>query len=162
MSTATTHLFPDPRRVRQRMPKRFSWIDQRALDRLQSSRGSHAYGLYLALVMLGDRGGLSYYCEKSLSHRLRINIQNLRDARSQLIDAGLIAYRCPFYQVLDLEEVSQPCASSNPTPPKHESVSRRGEHRIAERQPTEPADTEEALDQLRALREQMRAGQPHP
>lgn len=162
MSAETTHLLPDPHRIRQRMPKRFSWIDQRALDRLQSATSPHAYGLYLALVLLGNRHGLSYYSDKSLSHRLRVNIQNLRDARSQLLGGGLIAYRFPFYQVLDLEPVNNPPPSPDPTLSSGQRPGSRSEHTIPEHQSTMPLDIEEARKQLRALQEQLRTGYPHP
>jgi len=173
MATEPTHLLPDPQRVRQRMSKRFSWIDHRALDRLQSSRASHPYGLYLALVLLGDRHGLSYYSDKSLSHRLRLDIRHLRDARSQLIDAGLIAYRCPFYQVLDLEPASHnqpPTPTPNlipiPTPSGLPQPRSRKKHPTTDPQPTvdqtHPPDTQDLINQLRAMRDQLFADHSHP
>ena len=154
---APGHL-PDPEHVRGRMPQRFSWIDQRALDRLGGIQSSHACGLYLVLVMLGDRHGLSYYSDKSLGRRLRIDPVELRRVRRQLVDAGLVAYRAPFYQVRDLQE-GESCS------PKKAAGREPEPRRVGDEEDdpeSEEQDTEEIRRQLRALRESLRQGSKLP
>ena len=95
---------PDPSRVR-RCPKQFSWLDHR-LVRLGHVRGRspHALGLYLLLVTVGDADGVSWYGHERLGLELGLSIGTLRQARTELIEAGLIAYDRPFYQVLALSD----------------------------------------------------------
>jgi hypothetical protein len=59
--------------------------------------------LYLFLVCVGDREGLSYYSDESLAAKLRMEAGLLEQARAELIDKGLVAWRRPMYQVLSLE-----------------------------------------------------------
>jgi hypothetical protein len=65
-----------------------------------------ALALYLVLVTVGDAQGLSYYCDESLERMLRLDHAALSLARSQLIQAGLLVYQRPLYQVLALEELA--------------------------------------------------------
>ena len=57
---------------------------------------------------MADAEGLSYYSEASLMRRLNMDLVVLSASRRQLIQAGLIAYEKPFYQVLSLEPVGAP------------------------------------------------------
>lgn len=50
----------------------------------------------------------SYYSEASLMRRLNMDLLVLSASRRQLMQAGLIAYEKPFYQVLSLEPVGAP------------------------------------------------------
>jgi hypothetical protein len=59
-------------------------------------------GLYLILVTVGDREGVSYYSDKRLCVFLGCGRIDLGRARRELQEAGLLAYEAPFYQVLDL------------------------------------------------------------
>jgi hypothetical protein len=133
------------------MPARFSWVDQRALDRLQSVDNGHAYGLYLILLMLADRHGVSYYSDKSLSRRLRLDIMELRHVRRQLIDAGLLAYRSPFYQVKDLQESTAPPCAKTTQRPKIKGSSEDSSEPSSE----DVHDIEEIRRQVRAFRESL-------
>ena len=63
-----------------------------------------AWALYLFLVTVGDAQGLSYYSDASLTARVPLDRHELRHARSALIDAGLIAFEPPLYQVLALDD----------------------------------------------------------
>lgn len=54
------------------------------------------------LVTVADAQGLSYYSEAVLARRLSMDGARLRKATDGLLRTGLIAYRPPFYQVLDL------------------------------------------------------------
>jgi hypothetical protein len=104
-----------PQRVR-RVPRQFSWIDQRLVRDGHISRcdGVQALGLYLLLVTVADSQGLSYYSDKTAARLLSLSEVELRQARANLLNAGLIAYQAPLYQVLSLE----PTLSSEPEAPR--------------------------------------------
>ena len=58
------------------------------------------------LTSVADAQGLSYYSDASLMRRLNLDGLGLSASRQQLVQAGLIAYEKPFYQVLSLEPVA--------------------------------------------------------
>jgi len=88
----------------RRVPEQFSWIDHRLIRNHHIEKVSHkAMALYLFLVTVGDQQGLSYYSDRSLGSTLSMNLLSLDKSRSELIQARLIAYRKPLYQVLSLE-----------------------------------------------------------
>jgi len=92
-----------PERLR-RIPGQFSWIDQRLVrDRHLQHCDHRALALYLVLVTVADLEGLSYYSEPTLERMLNMERGQLLHARAQLVQAGLVAYRKPLYQVLSLE-----------------------------------------------------------
>lgn len=94
----------DLKRLR-RVPRQFSWIDQRLVrERYVQRCDVHALALYLLLLTVADAQGLSYYADSTLSGYLSIEEPRLRQARCCLIRAGLIAYQAPLYQVLSLDE----------------------------------------------------------
>ena len=64
-----------------------------------------AWALYLFLTSVADAEGLSYYSEAALMRRLKMDLQGLSASRRQLVQAGLVAYEKPLYQVLSLEPV---------------------------------------------------------
>ena len=99
---------------RRRIPDSFSWVDHRFVRDRYITRCSHAaLSLYLLLVTVADADGLSYYAESSAAQLLNMSEGDLRSARSELCDAGLISYSRPLYQVLSLERpVVVPCAHS--------------------------------------------------
>lgn len=94
---------PRPER-RRSIPPHFSWIDHRLVrdGHLQRCRPS-ALALYLFLVTVADRLGLSYYQERTLSAMLHWNQDQLQAAREELVRNQLIAYEPPLYQVLSLD-----------------------------------------------------------
>jgi hypothetical protein len=97
-----------PKRVRK-VPKSFSWIDHRLVRDRHIERLSHgAMALYLFLVCVGDRQGLSYYGDQSLANKLNMEAAALDHARSELIGAGLVAWQRPIYQVLGLDPEPAP------------------------------------------------------
>jgi hypothetical protein len=71
-----------------------------------------AWALYLFLVSVADADGLSYYSDASLMRRLNLEPLTVSASRRQLLQAGLIAYEKPFYQVLSLEPASGPRSGS--------------------------------------------------
>jgi len=92
-----------PERLRH-VPRQFSWIDQRLVrDRHIQNRSSHALALYLFLCTVADAQGASYYSDSTAGKILSFSSAQLREARAELVAAGLIAHQSPFYQVLSLE-----------------------------------------------------------
>jgi hypothetical protein len=91
-----------PARVR-RVPASFSWVDHRLVREGHVNGRSHAaLALYLFLVTVADAQGLSYWSEKAVAGRLRLELSGLRAARAELEAAGLVAYEAPLWQVLEL------------------------------------------------------------
>lgn len=108
---------PEPHR-RRRIPERFSWVDQRLVHEGHiEGCGTAALALYLVLVTVADRDGVSYYGDRSLCRMLHWTPLELKGARGDLQQAGLVAYQFPFYQVLGLDpveptEVTSPAVAS--------------------------------------------------
>lgn len=94
---------------RRRVPPQFSWVDHRLVrDGHVQGRSAPALALYLFLVAVADADGLSWYSETALCRQLSCGATELEGARTELQQAGLIAYRKPLYQVLDLAPVPPP------------------------------------------------------
>ena len=95
-----------PERLR-RVPPHFSWLDHRLVRECRLAHcETPALALYLILVTVADAQGLSYYSTASLARLTHLTQEQVCTARQQLIQADLIAFDPPLYQVLDLE--SQP------------------------------------------------------
>ena len=98
----------NPERLRK-VPPQFSWIDHRLVREDYFLRCDHpAWALYLFLTSVADAEGLSYYSDASLMRRLKMDPLVLSASRQQLVQAGLIAYAKPLYQVLSLEPAPAP------------------------------------------------------
>jgi hypothetical protein len=98
----------NPERLRK-VPPQFSWIDHRLVQENYFLRCDHpAWALYLFLTSVADAEGLSYYSDASLVRRLKMDPLVLATSRQQLIQAGLIAFEKPLYQVLSLDPVGAP------------------------------------------------------
>lgn len=145
----------DATRLRERPPRPFRWVDPRLLQegRLENCRSSTTLALYLILILAGNQHGISYYGEKALCRLLGIDRYQLRHARGLLIDAGLIAYQKPYYQVLSLDPPEVPsddqrAASQKapPAPPAPSEESSGAEHTEEKRK--------EILTMLRQFREE--------
>ena len=96
-----------PQRVRK-VPHQFSWVDQRLVRDRRIDHCSHpAAALYLFLVTVGDAKGMSYYADESIMQRLSMDRSMLQQARENLIQADLIAFRKPLYQVLSFDEAAK-------------------------------------------------------
>lgn len=86
------------------VPRQFSWIDQRLIrDGHIRGRTTGALALYLFLCTVADAQGASYYSDGRVCELLGLESLALRSVRRELVDAGLVAYSRPFYQVLSLE-----------------------------------------------------------
>lgn len=100
-----------PQRLRH-IPPSFSWVDHRLVRHEYLARAGHgAWTLYLFLVTVSDVEGLSFYSDAAIGRHLAMDPVSLSAARQQLIQADLIAYRKPLYQVLSLPEESPVPAS---------------------------------------------------
>jgi hypothetical protein len=101
-----------PQRLRH-IPPSFSWVDHRLVRHEYLARADHrAWTLYLFLVTVADAQGLSFYSDTAVCRRLIMDPMSLSAARRQLVEADLIAYRKPLYQVLALPE--DPKSSAEP------------------------------------------------
>jgi hypothetical protein len=88
----------------RKVPKQFSWIDHRLVRDRHIEKFTHpAAALYLFLVTVGDVNGLSYYGDKAVMKRLGMDQRMLQNARSNLVQNGMIAWQRPLYQVLSLD-----------------------------------------------------------
>ena len=89
------------------VPKRFSWIDHRLIREGHAQRcGVTDLALYLVLITVGDRNGVSFYSDRALCRILGIMNGEVTAARQRLLKLDLIAWQEPFYQVLSLGNVS--------------------------------------------------------
>jgi hypothetical protein len=97
-------------RLRQ-IPPSFSWVDHRLVRDHHLERCGHsAWALYLFLLTVADAQGLSYYSDPSIGRSLKMAPTELALARQELVQADLIAYQKPLYQVLSLEPRSGPAS----------------------------------------------------
>ena len=93
-----------PERVRK-ITGSFAFIEHRFLRRgFWGDLNHHELLLYLFLVVVSDRQGLSYYGYDKICMLLRINSDEYILARDALIDKDLIAFDGYLFQVLSLPE----------------------------------------------------------
>ena len=91
-----------PDRVRRLPSGDWSWIDRRFVRDYSSKLSGDAVFLYFFLAAVGDKHGLSYYSDNALALRLRTTERVIVQARVDLLELDLIAYRAPLAQVLSL------------------------------------------------------------
>ena len=93
-----------PERVRA-INRSFGFLEHRFLrGGFWESLDHHALLLYVFLVLVGDRKGLSYYPYDKISELLRISVDDYITARNDLIHKDLIAFDGRLFQVLSLPE----------------------------------------------------------
>ena len=81
----------------------FSWIDHRFISgRFIHDLSREEILIYLFLVAVSDRQGLSFYHDDRICSLLKTDLTALGEAREMLIERSLIAWRPPVYQVLSL------------------------------------------------------------
>ena len=91
-----------PDRVRK-IEGSFSWIDHRFITGgFLRDLSTLEILLYLFLVAVSDRNGLSFYYDDRIASLLKIDLSALGQARAGLIQRSLVAYQPPLYQVLSL------------------------------------------------------------
>lgn len=101
-----------PQRLRK-VPAQFSWLDQRLIrQRRLRDCEPPAWALYLFLCAVGDERGLSYYSDASLCRELRIDVPTLAQARQQLLQAEVVAYEKPLWQLLALDAPAERTGST--------------------------------------------------
>jgi len=92
----------DLQRVRK-IEGSFSWIDHRFMTGgFLRDLSTLEILLYLFLVAVSDRNGLSFYHDDRIASLLKIDLSALGQAREGLILRSLVAYQPPLYQVLSL------------------------------------------------------------
>ena len=95
----------DPDRIRSIPPGGFSWIDRRFVrEGFVKPLDRDAVLLYLFLIAVSDAQGISFYGDAALGKLLKIPMEDLKRARSQLIAQELILYQYPLYQLLPLPQ----------------------------------------------------------
>ena len=81
----------------------FSWIDHRFVTGgFLRDLSTLEILLYLFLVAVSDRDGLSFYQDDRIASLLKIDLPALGQAREGLVLRSLLAYQPPLYQVLSL------------------------------------------------------------
>jgi hypothetical protein len=91
-----------PDRVRK-IKGSFAFIEHRFLqDGFWSDLDQHGLLLYLFLVLVADRHGLSYYSYDKICTLLRLTLDEYILARDSLINKDLIAFDGRLFQVLSL------------------------------------------------------------
>ncbi|MBW2203616.1 MAG: hypothetical protein JRF52_05840 [Deltaproteobacteria bacterium] len=91
-----------PNRVR-RIQGGFSFIPHRFLtDGFLASLSQIEILLYLFLIIVSDRNGLSFYSYDAICTLLQLNVDDYIEARDTLIKKDLIAFDGTLFQVLDL------------------------------------------------------------
>lgn len=92
----------DRDRIR-RLEGTFSWIDHRFVTGgWIDSLSRDEILLYLWLVAVGDRNGVSFYSNEKTAARLKMAVDVIEQARAGLIRKGLVAHRYGITQVLAL------------------------------------------------------------
>ena len=91
-----------PERLRQ-ITGSFAFIEHRFLRHgFWSSLNQHELLLYVFLVLVADRNGLSYYSYDKICTLLRFTLDDYIVARNALIQKDLIAFDGHLFQVLSL------------------------------------------------------------
>jgi hypothetical protein len=91
-----------PERLRK-IEGSFGWIDHRFITGgFLRDLSTLEILLYLFLVAVSDRNGLSFYHDDRMASLLKIDLPALGQAREGLVLRSLLAYEPPLYQVLSL------------------------------------------------------------
>jgi len=91
-----------PERVRK-ITGSFAFIEHRFIrDGFWSSLSQHELLLYVFLVLVADRNGLSYYSFDKICALLQLSLDDYRLARNALIKKDLIVFDGHLFQVLSL------------------------------------------------------------
>ena len=92
----------DPQRILT-MPRQFGPLDRRLVyDKHIRLMALEQIALYVFLVCVSDAQGLSFYSEERICRELSMSLNGLWQAREGLIDRGLLLYRRPIYQLLEV------------------------------------------------------------
>ena len=107
----------EPGRIRK-IRGSFAFIEHRFLrEGFWAALGHHELLLYLFLVLVADRKGLSWYSYDKICALVRISPEQYMAARNALIEKDLIAFDGYLFQVLSLpEKVLTPSCQPLKTP----------------------------------------------
>jgi len=123
-------LFPD--RVRK-IEGSFSWLDHRFVTGgFLRDLSTLEILLYLFLVAVSDRNGLSFYHDDRIATLLKIDLPALGQAKEGLIRRSLIAYDSSLYQVLSLPPKPIPLASKEERERQEQDIARHHFKKIRE------------------------------
>ena len=107
----------NPVRVRQ-INGGFSFISHRFItDGFLASLDQKELLLYLFLILVSDRFGISFYSYDSICSLLQMRIDQYIKARDSLIEKDLIAFDGTFFQVLSLPKKRPDRQKSQATSP---------------------------------------------
>ena len=94
-----------PGRVRRIGGQGFCFVPHRFLRQgFLAALSADELRLYLLLVLAGDRNGISFYHQDSLSSLLELPLHSYLEARNGLIDQDLVAFDGRRFQVLSLPD----------------------------------------------------------
>lgn len=100
-----------PERIRK-IEGSFSWIDHRLITGgFLLDLSTLEILLYLFLVAVSDRNGISFYHDDRIASLLKIDLVSLGKARAGLVQSSLLAYEPPLYQILSLPPQPVPLPS---------------------------------------------------
>ena len=100
---------PCPKRLRNIRTCTFGWIDHRFLkDGFLKRLSGEALRLYLFLVLVANKAGLSWYCYDRICTMLDMEVDVYVKARNELLSASVIAYDNDVFQVLSLNPTVPP------------------------------------------------------
>jgi hypothetical protein len=108
-----------PNRIR-RIDGGFSFVPHRFVtDGFLAVLGQKGILLYLFLIIVSDRNGISFYSYDAICTLLQITVDEYIEARDSLINKDLIAFDGTLFQVLDLP--GKPVQEKKPKlcPPSH-------------------------------------------
>jgi hypothetical protein len=111
----------------------FGWIDHRFVTGgFLTDLSMLEILLYLFLVAVSDRNGLSFYHDDRIASLLKIDLPALGRARYGLVRRSLIAYEFPLYQVLSLPPKPIPLPSGEEREKHEQEVARHHFKQIRE------------------------------
>jgi hypothetical protein len=104
-----THI-PQPQNIRK-IKRSFAWIDHRLLRNGFLQVMTHQeIALYLFLVLVADRNGVSFYRKEKMCDALDLDFKRFEIARDRLINLKLVAFEAytalspnGYYQILPVE-----------------------------------------------------------
>ena len=113
-----------PERLRK-IEGSFSWIDHRFITGgFLRDLSALEILLYLFLVAVSDRNGLSFYHDDRIASLLKIDLAALGQSREGLVRRSLLAYEPPLYQVLSLPPAPVILPSREERSRKEEEIAR--------------------------------------
>ena len=114
----------DSRRIRK-IEGSFSWIDHRFITGgFLRDLSTLEILLYLFLVAVSDRNGVSFYYDDRIASLLKIDLAALGRAREGLVLKSLVVYEPPLYQVLSLPLRPTILPSREKRSPREEEIAR--------------------------------------